>query len=140
MPLPAVLPDGQKYSIDFLALDLVGPDGLLNDCERIAILSEQGVNLLLQRWVHHNSRVVVKTITFNEQISGPFAEADLQAEWMTELDGTDSGTSLAFHEWVRGHAGDSAGVSRQSLLDDPQTRAGVRRQMRTEIKARLGAG
>lgn len=140
MPLPG-LQDGQvKHSIDFLALDLLGPDDLLSGCERIAVLSEQGVNLLLQRWVHHNSRVVVKTITFNEQISGPFAEADLQAEWMTDLGGTDSSTSAAFHEWIRAGAEGGAGVSRQVLLDDPQTRAGVRRQMRAEIKARLAAG
>lgn len=139
MPLPGVLPDGQKYSIDFLALDLMKPEGLFSGCERIAVLSEQGVNLLLQRWVHHNSRVVVKTITFNEQISGPFAEADLQAEWLTELEEAESGTALAFHDWVRESTGDSGGVSRQSLLDDPQTRAGVRRQMRAEIKARLAA-
>ncbi|WOQ69609.1 MULTISPECIES: hypothetical protein [Bacteria] len=139
MPLPGLQEGHEKHSIDFLALDLLGPDDLLDGCERIAVLSEQGVNLLLQRWVHHNSRVVVKTITFNEQISGPFAEADLQAEWMTDLEGTDSATSAAFHEWIRAGAEGGAGVNRQTLLDDPQTRAGVRRQMRVEIKARLAA-
>ncbi len=35
---------------------LVDPDDLSLD-KRIACLSQTGVNLLLQRWVHHNSRV-----------------------------------------------------------------------------------
>lgn len=138
MPLPGLQDGQEKHSVDFLALNLFGPDDLLGGCERIGVLSEHGVNLLLQRWVHHNSRVVVKTITFNEQISGPFAEADLQAEWMTDLEGTDSATSAAFHEWIRAVA-EGGGVSRQALLDDPQTRAGVRRQMRAEINARLAS-
>lgn len=59
MPLPDLKPnsttDKQKHHAAYFdALYLADPERL---GPRIACLEPLGVNLLLQRWVHHNSRV-----------------------------------------------------------------------------------
>lgn len=104
--------------------------------KRVATMSQFGVNLMLQRWVHHNSRVVVPTVTYNEQTSGVFEEADLVEEWCYDLDGVidqDQATRDAV-AWLRqpGTAGDEM---RQKLLDDPQQRSQIRMDMRAHLRS-----
>lgn len=104
--------------------------------KRIASMSQFGVNLLMQRWVHHNSRVVVPTVTYNEQTSGVFEEADLVEEWCVELDGlvaADQATRDAV-AWLRQPGGTAGGEMRQKLLDDPQQRSQVRMDMRAHLR------
>ncbi len=55
---------------------IVSPDQL-QQAKRIACLSQFGVNLLLQRWIQHNSRVVVPTEKIDEATVSQFDEADL---------------------------------------------------------------
>lgn len=62
---------------------LVGPDDLDLD-KRVACMSQTGVNLLLQRWVHHNSRAVIPTATYQEVSSPAYEETDLIEEWVEE--------------------------------------------------------
>lgn len=80
MPLPELIPTletGRRHQAAFFDEPyLVSPDDLMPD-KRIAYLSQTGVNLLLQRWVHHNSRVVVPTATYQEVSSPAYEEADL---------------------------------------------------------------
>ena len=68
MPLPDIRPEvtsqSQHQAANFDNLYTVAPDLLTS---RVASLSPFGVNLLLQRWVHYSSRVVVPTNTFHEQ-------------------------------------------------------------------------
>lgn len=118
--------------VSFRHLELVGSDTFGEGSLRIATLSSYGINLLLQRWVFQNSRVVVPTMTYEEQISGPYNEADLEAEWLNELDDTPQGTSMAFHQWIR-DSPDGTDVRRQAMLEDPQQRSFVRREMIQEI-------
>ena len=67
MPLPDLIPtttSSKRHQAAFFdGPYLVGGDALDLD-KRIACLSQSGVNLLMQRWVHHNSRVVVPTATY----------------------------------------------------------------------------
>ena len=76
MPLPELIPaleTGRRHQAAFFDEPyLIGPDDLALE-KRIACLSQTGVNLLLQRWVHHNSRVVVPTATYQE-VSSPAYE------------------------------------------------------------------
>lgn len=142
MPLPDLLGDGAAYSADFVDIRIISSDDFGPLWKRIAILSELGVNLLSQRWVHHNSRVIVKTITYNEESAGPFHEADLAAEWCMSLDGhQENSVNLSledqFHNWIRQPWGDGTATTRQQLLDDPQQRAAVRRALTEEIRNRL---
>lgn len=64
MPLPGIRPEvtsqSQHQAANFDNLYTVAPDTLTS---RIASLSPFGVNLLLQRWVHYSSRVIVPTHT-----------------------------------------------------------------------------
>lgn len=139
MPLPDLRGDGVDYAADYVDLELLD-SGLTETLLRIAVLSDHGVNLVSQRWVYHSSRVAIPTITFQEQIAGPLAEADLLTEWFDELGGLDDrgALELSFHEWIRADS-DTEATSRQSMLDNPQKRSVIRREMRAQIKLRLGS-
>lgn len=90
MPLPGLRPDiasqSQHQAANFDNLYTVA-SALLTS--RIASLSPFGVNILLQRWVHYSSRVVVPTHTFHEQTVAFYEEADLIEEWCDEASSED---------------------------------------------------
>lgn len=143
MPLPGLeLSDNPKrrdYAINFDNLYTVSPEQLTS-ADRIAALSPIGINLLLQRWVHYSSRVVVPSFTFNE-VTAPFCEeADLIEEWCEQSASDETPTSIRAAgkecmEWLREeHEG---GKTYQQMLKDPQSRSTVRRKMRTELKSRM---
>jgi hypothetical protein len=142
MPLPDLFPDitsGRRNQAGFFAeLHLVSPKRLEN---RTAGLSQLGVNLFLQRWVRHNSRVVVPAVTYNEATSSVYDEADLIEEWCDERTSAEFTVEQATAEcvaWLR-DTGDT-GLMRQTMLEDPQTRSTVRKQMRIALKALRASG
>jgi hypothetical protein len=138
MPLPELIPSadsGRRHQAAFFDEPyLVGPDDLdLN--KRIACLSQAGVNLLLQRWVHHNSRAVVPTATYQTVSSPAYEEADLIEEWCEErieVGLTIPEATVEVMKWLREEVG--GGVTRQTMLEQPQNRSTVRRQMRAALK------
>lgn len=138
MPLPELHPgvDSTKrhQAAVFDQPLLVGPDDL--DIEkRVACLSQIGVNLLMQRWVHYNSRAVVSTATYQEVSSAAYEEADLIEEWVDVRLGAGLDIREATSEaiaWLREDAG--AGAMRQALLEDPQARSTIRRQLRAALQ------
>lgn len=139
MPLPDLRPDatGQKqhHAANFDNLYTVAP-ALLTLPERLASLSPFGVNLLLQRWVHFSSRVVVPTRLFHEQTAAFYEEADLIEEWCDETDPDDLRASTASCvDWLRA---DRGGTTYQEMLRNPQSHSVVRRAMRNELKYRRG--
>lgn len=139
LPLPNLLQTDQTYVADFTDIELIPSTELTTNRTRLAILSMVGVNLLMQRWVHHNSRVTVKTITFGTQIAGPYDEADLASDWCEQLEdlGTDAEElQEAFHEWIRQPWSNESSLTRQQMLDNAQQRPSVRRAMSREIRAR----
>lgn len=107
---------------------------------RVASLSQFGVNLLLQRWVHHNTRVVVPTFTYQEQTSGVFEEAELVEDWCTEMEGAVNSEQATRDAaaWLRQPVA-RGGLMRQELLADPQQRNQIRKDMRTHLKGLLEA-
>ncbi|MGH3830877.1 MAG: hypothetical protein ACRDRS_10590 [Pseudonocardiaceae bacterium] len=138
MPLPELLPaleTGRRHQAAFFDEPyLAGPDNLALD-KRIACLSQAGVNLLMQRWHHHNSRVVVPTATYQEVSSPAYEEADLIEEWCEErieaaLEIREAAVEAT--KWLREDT--DGGVTRQRMLEDPQNRSTVRRQMRTALR------
>jgi hypothetical protein len=136
MPLPDLFPDLTTGRLNqaafFVDLRLVSPKQLEN---RTAVLSQLGVNLFLQRWVRHNSRVVVPSVTYNEVTSGVYDEADLIEEWCDERCSAEFTIEQATAEcvaWLR-DTGDT-GMMRQKMLEDPQMRSTVRKQMRGALK------
>jgi hypothetical protein len=124
-----------SFSIEFEDLDIVNRDEV-DIADRVAILSEFGVNLLVQRWIHHNSRVIVPTITIHLQTTGPFEEADLFGEATDELlEGGFSEAEAAsdIDEWL-GQPHVEAGPSRREMLNDPQSRGAIRSALRRHVK------
>ncbi|MCA1603019.1 MAG: hypothetical protein LC776_15755 [Acidobacteria bacterium] len=137
MPLPSLftsVDSGRRHQAAlFDELYLVDPDKLRD--KRVACMSQFGVNVLLQRWVHHNSRVVVPTSTFHEQTGGVYEEADLIEEWCDERVSFGIAVDEAAKEcvtWLREPI--DGGTLRQSLLDNPQARSAVRKDMRRRLK------
>jgi hypothetical protein len=96
MPLPKLI-DGTDHSADFINLELVNSP-TLSTCERIAVLSQSGVNLLMQRWVYHSTRLAVPTRTYSDSTIGPFDEADLIEEWLTDRINDGADPQAAEHE------------------------------------------
>ena len=142
MPIPDIAraPEGQKPLHRAAFFDVVHVASSARLGKRIASMSQFGVNLMLQRWVHHNSRVVVPTFTYNEQTSGVFEEADLVEEWCGELDGVvdaEQATRDAVG-WLR-EPSVPGGEMRQRLLADPQHRSQIRTDMRAHLRALLAA-
>ena len=138
MPLPALRPEVESAKRDqaafFESVYVVGADHL---SDRIACLSQLGVNLLLQRWVRHNSRVVVPTTTLNEQVSGAYEEADVLEEWCERALEAGVGLVEASSDclaWLREDLG--GGQTRQRRLDDPQMRGALRRDLRAALSGR----
>ena len=135
MPLPALspeAPDGIPHAVALFDSPLVVTPEQLASGERVACLSPVGVNLLLQRWVHHNSRVVVPTHKYQDATGGPFEEADILEEWCEDQEDLVFASQEAM-EWLREDIGD--GLRRQDRLRDPQQRSPVRVEMRVYLKA-----
>jgi hypothetical protein len=140
MPLPELVPTAEtperNQAAFFTEIYLASPDALQAGT-RVACLSQIGVDLLLQRWVHHNSRAVVETWRYYDVTGGPFEEADLIEEWCDDQVSHDVAVEQATEEamkWLRSNS--STGVMRQKMLEDPQQRSTVRREMRAELRTR----
>ena len=139
MPLPAPADadagDLGAMSAHFDRLLVMRPEELEGGFTRVACLSDVGVNLLLQRWVHHNSRVIVPTHLFAEVTAGPSAEVEITEEWIADRMAagvTPSDAARECHTFLR--AKTSGDISRQDALADPQRRSEVRRAARAEVK------
>lgn len=138
MPLPFLRGDAsapEHFAAAFTSLFLVIPASLA-PAKRIASLSLPGVNLLLQRWVYHNSRGLIPTWKYNEVTSGPYEEADGIEEWCALRGGMGVSLEVAALEastWLNDKS--DVGVPRRVLLQDPQYRTNVRKKMRQAPKA-----
>lgn len=135
MPLPDLRPSRrgssrQHAAADFDSLHLVSPGDLTT---RVACLSAYGMNLLLQRWVHYSSRVVVPTLTFHEQTLSVYEEADLIEEWClgSEREGLDAATRECI-DWLRDP---SVVPTRHAQLRNPQAHSSVWKALRAEKRA-----
>ncbi len=133
MPLPKLIED-KDHSADFVELDVVDSATLVAS-ERVAVLSQSGVNLLMQRWVHHNTRLTVPTRTYSEATMAPFDEADLIEEWVTDRVEAGAQAQAAEKEcasWLDVKVNDR---KRRALLGDPQFASTVRRDARAQRKS-----
>ncbi|MHB8287807.1 MAG: hypothetical protein ACYDEY_00945 [Acidimicrobiales bacterium] len=96
--------------------------------ERLACLSQFGVNMLQQRLTCHLTRVEVPAATFNKAFAHTFEEADLLEEWTDTLvvgGWTQTKAAEEFEAFLRGGT-----PSLQAQLLDAQQRSFVRRACR----------
>ena len=120
---------GEVRSIEFDTVQTVGSD-LVEASKRIGVLSQRGVNLLLQRWVHHLTRVVVSTPTLHRAIAAQHEEADLIGEVVGDLvvSGVDRAVaSQKVNEWLDV---EENGERRRDRFRDPQAHSDLRRGLR----------
>jgi len=101
---------------------------------RVATMSQRGVNLLMQRWVHHNSRMIVPTQEYQKVTSAQYDEADIIEEWC--IDREDDGVKLddatvEIDTWL---TGDKSPTSPRARLEDPQQRSAIRREVRNQLR------
>ena len=97
---------------------------------RVACLSPRGVNLLLQRWVYHSSRVIVPSSDFNTAVSPVYEQADIIEEWCgIALGGgrTLNEATQDAHAWLREV---EVGLTREKSLAGAERRALIRRRAR----------
>ena len=135
MPLPGLLLDGQVCAhVGYFDSCYQVGSAQLEPHRRIACLSVTGINLLLQRRVHHFSRVVVPTLEFQKSNTGVYDEVDLIEEWCDTRGDDDVKVLEATAECVAWLREDTGGTTRQELLRDPQKRSAIRQQMRSRIK------
>jgi hypothetical protein len=140
MPLPEMFADltsGDRNQAAFFdQIYLAHRDQLTN---RVACLSLFGINVMLQRWIHHNSRFLVPTSELNKVVVAAYEEVDLIEDWcMTALGGGHL-LEEAEHdvdEWLNEDAG---GLSRRKYLEDGQRRTELRREARRVAVAKYSS-
>jgi len=139
MPLPYLAGEDednlQHHSALFTSLYLVIPASL-DPAKRTASMSLPGVNLLLQRWVYHNSRALVPTWKYSEVTSGPYEEADGIEEWCSFRIPKGLTVEQAWveaTEWLDDKS--DIGIPRRAHLENPQFRPNVRKKMRAAARA-----
>ena len=139
MPLSQLVVDGTPahYAAFFVDHQLVRRESL-DVNRRVACMSQRGVNLLMQRWVHHNSRVIVPTYEYQDVTSPQYEEADIIEEWC--IDREDDGRSpdeatVEIDSWL---TGDKSPTSPRARLEDPQQRSAIRREVRAHLRSTRG--
>lgn len=138
MPLPVLYPNvdsGKRHQAAIFDSPYLVEGEALDREKRISCMSQLGCNLLLQRWVHFNSRAVIPTPTYDEVVSPAYEEADLIEEWCEDRLTDSLRLPDAEHEamgWLRDEQ--NSGQTRQSLLEDPQRRSAVRQEMRSHLR------
>lgn len=142
-PLPAFAAGAHGAAL-FEETGMVASAELTFD-RRVAILSETGLLVLQQRYVHHLTRAVMQLERLERACGHVLAEAELQEEWCSDLvpqrvqGGEPAADALAaeteaFHAVVTAKEGGDPSV--QEMLEEPVRRGDARRRVREEI-ARL---
>jgi hypothetical protein len=101
---------------------------LLVSGDRIAVMSNLGIQLLQQRLAHHLTRVVIETAELAEHCAPILAEAELHEDWLGAL-GADA--EPQFHEFL-----DADDRKLRSWLADPAKRSQAMTTVRREIRQR----
>lgn len=133
IPLPDLLPEvggNKRHQAAFFDSTYHTDADALLSANRIACLSLLGVNILLQRWVYHSTRLVAPTYDINLVTSHVYEEAELIEEWCDEA--MQNGESLdealeKVTEWLSEVVD---GKSRRQRLENEQLRSHMRREAR----------
>jgi hypothetical protein len=140
MPLPDLIVEkqsGQRHQAAmFDALEVAHSEALLPE-RRIACLTEAGVCLTLQRFNHHNSRVVVPSKRLMDVVGGPYEEIDITEEWCRVAAEHGVSAEIASADcvaWLREDLGE--GRTRQLELEEQQHRSRIRRDARAVCQGR----
>lgn len=132
MPLPALpLPSMHEPAACLRELRSIATGQLVSG-KRVAIMSNQGIQLLQQRLAHHLTRVVIPTAELAEHCAPILAEAELHEDWVGALGGGDE---AEFHRLL-----DAEDRKLRSWLAEPSRRNQAMSTVRREIRRRLQDG
>lgn len=143
MLLPNLLGDGSGYLADFR--DVISVDSsLLLRSKRIAALTNYGVQVLHQRNIFYQTRLMVDISTLAQTFDPIATELELQYEWVEAAVAAAVDTSgeaqvlevIAAAEREFNQYLDEKDRARRKSLQQPLLRADVRRQVRREIAKR----
>lgn len=101
---------------------------LLVSGERVAVMSNLGIQLLQQRLAHHLTRVAIDTAELAEHCAPILAEAELHEDWLGAL---GESAEPQFHEVL-----DSDDRKLRSWLADPAMRSQAMTTVRREMRQR----
>lgn len=145
MPLPGSVADALDMNHPAADFRYIGgtPTSELILNKRVAALSENGLLLMQQRYIHHHARYAVDIETLYEHMAPVLIEAELQTDWsdsarLCPQAGVDA---LAIIEQSQRDFQTFLGRGESSLreqLKTPRFRAAVRREVRREIEKRFG--
>jgi len=134
MPLPRIhgsKPDKDKhYAVFFERLYVTTPDAL-DRKRRRGSMSLEGIQLLMQRRSHHNTRFVVPTRYFDEVVGPQYVETTCVEEWCQtrSIVGIPEPVATAeANKWLS--TKDDYGVVRRKHLENPDLQHGVTVAMR----------
>lgn len=96
--------------------------------DRVAVMSNLGIQLLQQRLAHHLTRVAIDSAELAEHCAPILAEAELHEDWLGAL-GADA--EQQFHEFL-----DSDDRKLRSWLADPAKRSQAMTTVRREMRQR----
>lgn len=143
MPLPDLYPTletGKRHQAAmFDKLAVVRSSELDVPNRRVACLSQEGVDLLLQRWIFASSRAVVELNRIDEVVAGPFSEAEIIEDWCTEAGEHGVPIDIAAADCIGWLREEQEPRTRQARLDEPAQRSAIRREARSLVSRRSDA-
>ena len=131
MPLPDV--DGPGYWAAFLDEIGLASSQELASSERLACLSDFGINMLQQRLTCHFTRAQVPTHIFNDAFSHTYEESELLEDWTSAL--CEAGSAMGDAERSFDQFMGEGAPSRRKRLEAPEQRSAVRRECRRQAAA-----
>lgn len=132
-PLPELF--DEPHAAQLLELGSAAREALAS-AHRVASLSDHGIYVLQQRFVHSLTRVVVGLDRLEGSSGHVLAEAELEEEWVEKMADLDDSASVARET---GAFQDFLGQEARDDLKLHDRRSGVRRVVRQEIDARRRA-
>ena len=132
------------FAARFIETGMV-PSADLGPDRRVATLTEKGLLVLQQRYIHYLTRAEMQLTSLQAVCQHVLIEAELHEDWCTDLTAlrVDRGEPLG--EALSAEAAEIPGLHHgsrttlQSMLDDPLQQAEVRRRVRQEIARRRDA-
>lgn len=147
-PLRNLTLEDRHFAASFLETGMVTSSELASQ-RRVATLTERGILVLQQRYVHYLTRAVMQLEQLEEVCGHVLAEAELLEDWNVELvarrvefgEGLDAALlaeAHTFHGFLTALS-DEFEPTLQKCLEDRTRRGDVRRRVRQEILRRAEA-
>lgn len=143
-PLPNLESNGRHFAASFLETGMVSSTDLVPG-RRIAMLTEKGLLLLQQRYVHYLTRAVMQLASLQAVCEHVLIEAELHEDWCADLTPPRVASGECLEAALAAEAADFLAFitegndpTLQKKLEDPLQQADVRRRVRQEIARRRG--